>query len=101
MELKNSTTVTHCFKRAILMAFGDEPILRHVCMRDDGIVMIRNDKSMRELESGTINDNWIGWPVGDVYCYDPSAYEFLSKVYKEGKIEELRKAWATLEKFFA
>ena len=100
-EPKKLIPASPCFQRAILRAYGEEPILRNVCMREDGIVMATNDRIGKESEHPGEIDSWIGWPAKDIYCYDFSVFESLSQLYNDGEVEKLREVWPTLIKLFA
>lgn len=92
MEPKKLTTESPRYTRAILRACGDEPLLRFVSQREDGIVMVVSDESRTE--------NWLGWPIGDVYAYDQEAYDNLLALNNEGKRDELVEAWSMMKRLF-
>ena len=99
-EPKKLFSATYCYQRAILRACGDEPLLRYVSKREDGIIMVKSDRTMQRLESGIGGNDWIGWPMKDVYPYNPSTLEMLSRLYSEEKNAELIKAWNGLTPLF-
>ena len=70
METKNNNSEANQYNRVILRGYKNEPLLRFACRRQDGIIMIRNDRSMEEFRHGLAEDDWIGWPVLDVFQYD-------------------------------
>lgn len=100
-EPKKLSSATHCYQRAILRACGDEPLLRYVSRREDGTIMVRNERTMQMLENGIENNDWIGWPMKDVYPYNPSTLEVLSRLFREGREAELIRAWNGLAPLFS
>ena len=88
------------YEKVVLRAFRHKPLVRYATRRNDGIVMVRNERSMNEFSRGLAKDDWIGWPIEDVYRFDESIYEKLSALYEKGETQELDRTWKELKRRF-
>lgn len=100
MRQKIFLTETKAFQKAILRAYGDEPLVRYVVMNNNRTIMVCTEENIKRLGQEQVLDNWIGWPKEDVYSYDPKTFQSILHFYIEGEKEELKKAWSFLPKLF-
>ena len=63
--------------------------------------MVKSERTMQKLEEGIGGNDWIGWPMKDVYPYNPSTLEMLSRLVHGGKKADLIKAWDGLAPLFS
>lgn len=89
------------FTRAIVRAFGDEPLLRYAALSEDGVVMVRSERSYRAWEAGEERNNWIGWPMRDVFKYEEQSLKLLQQLFSQHQDEKLRQAWEVQQSMFA
>ncbi|MGH7229600.1 MAG: hypothetical protein ACREIH_10365, partial [Nitrospiraceae bacterium] len=64
--------------------------------RKDGAIMVRNQRSYKAWMKGMAANDWIGWPVHDVFDYDEAVYQKLRALYEQGRREELEREWMNL-----
>ncbi len=88
------------FTKAIVRAFGDEPLLRYAALSEDGVVMVRSERSYRAWETGEGEGNWIGWPRQDVFKYEKQSLQQLQQLFSRHQDEELQQAWETQQYMF-
>jgi hypothetical protein len=92
------SSIGKSFRKAMLRAHGGEPIIRFVAKRDDGTIMVRNERSYKAWLDGAAANDWIGWPTKDVYDYDEEIYWKLRALYEEGRRYDLEREWMNLSK---
>ena len=97
MEIKNFDSIRNGFKMVILKAYKNQPLLRYAKLRDDGIIMVKSERSLQNLESLEYDMDWIGWPENDVFLYNEKDYSELCKIYESGNREALNQACIGLE----
>lgn len=68
-----------------MRGYKDESIVRYASKRVDGIII--RDKITTDEE------NWVGWPLSDIYIYDENRYQFLAKLFEEERSAELEAEW--------
>jgi len=86
------------FRKVILCGSRLEPLIRYVARMDDGTLVVRNERSYQEWESGGAADDWIGWPNHDVYKYDEKTFKKLKTLFERGMKSEIEKAWFYIKK---
>lgn len=98
MKQDNLSEYRISFKKAMLRAYGSEPLIRFVAKKNDGTVMVRNERSYMAWLEGMAANDWIGWPAKDVYDYDEETYRKLRALYEEGRCDDLEQEWRNLSK---
>ncbi len=99
MQNQGDVKLVH-FTKAIVKAFGGEPLLRYVALSEDGVVMVRSERSYRVWETGEGGDSWIGWPRQDVFKYEEQSLKLLEQLFSRHQDEELRQAWEAQQYMF-
>lgn len=82
------------FKIAMLRAFESKPLLRYIKKMDDGIFIVRSERSYREWLEGRGVRNWIGWPSNNIFEYDKEVFKKLERLYGDGAKSDLEKEWS-------
>ena len=88
------------FKKVILRACDDEPIVRYVSRREDGAIMVRSEKSYHDFLKGKGLTNWIGWHEEDVFSYDSAMFNELSMLFTSSDKKPLKGAWNKLKPYY-
>ena len=99
MQSRSNMESVH-FAKAIVRAFGDEPLLRYAALSEGGVVMVRSERSYRAWETGEGEGNWIGWPKQDVFKYEEQSLKQLKQLFNRHQDEELRQAWEAQQYMF-
>lgn len=97
METKNMDSIRNKFKKVILKGYRGRPLIRYARRRDDGIIMIKSERSLNKLlylQKDIEDIDWIGWPEDDVYSYDESTYDQLFNFYQNDNQPNLKKGWS-------
>lgn len=84
------------FKMAVLRAYGQEPLLRYVARRDNGVIMVVSKRGYQSWRAGRRIPKWIGWPKKDLFDYDEAAYLRLCDLYRNGHAQQLDQEWNNL-----
>jgi hypothetical protein len=97
METKKVDSIINKFQKVILKAYGNRPLVRYALKRDDGIIMVKSEKSMLRFKNNENDMDWIGWPEGDIYLYNENAYNKLLVLYETGDQNALNEMWLKQE----
>lgn len=96
IETHSGKTESEQFKKVILRAINDEPLLRDAALRPDGVVMVCSERSLEDWTKG-VRNNWLGWPRRDVYLFDVALFKRFRRLYQTQQREKLQVAWLALE----
>ncbi len=98
METIKIDSIRSEFQKVIVKAYGDRPLVRYALKRNDGIVMVKSEKSFQEFQGDIDDMDWIGWPENDVYLYQEERYNKLNDLYKTQNINDLNEVWKKQDK---
>lgn len=93
MESKNYISESSDYRKAILRAYKDEPLIRYVAFTEEGSVMVKSETAYLEWKEGRGRNSWIGWPLEDVFEFIPDLYKQLVALNQKGKASELKTKW--------
>jgi hypothetical protein len=87
------------FQKAILRV-DDEPLLRYVARRSDGVILVKSEGSYKNLLEDKEVSEWISWHEDDIYRYDPVIFKELSTLFASKDKKRLKETWLKIKNLF-
>lgn len=80
----------------IVRSYGGRPLLRRVWDVGRNVVYITNDEQLGRLTQGLPASMPIGFPMEDVFAYDPEIAACIESLYQTGRLD-----WSSLKRWEA